>query len=67
MTAIAANIIEMFNGLTRQEQDKVRLIINKESALRAELNYELEQSRGSPVLTASEAKVEWGRFGIKTS
>jgi hypothetical protein len=67
MTTITAHIIDMFNSLPRQEQDEVRLLINKESALRAELNYELERAKKSPVLTASEAGIEWERFGVKTS
>jgi hypothetical protein len=66
MTAVTANIIEMFNGLPKKEQDEVRLIINRESTLRSELNYELERAKKSPVLSVSEAKEEWERFGVKT-
>lgn len=57
----------MFNGLSQREQDKVRLIINRESTLRSELNHELDQAKNSSVLTAPEAKARWERFGVKTS
>jgi hypothetical protein len=63
MTTMTANVITMFNGLPRREQDKVRLIINNKDTLRSELNYELNRSKKSPVLTAPEAKAQWERFG----
>jgi hypothetical protein len=67
MTTATANIIDLFNSLPHREQDEVRLIINKESALRSELNYELERSKKSPVLSDSDANAAWERFGVKST
>jgi hypothetical protein len=65
MTTATANIIDLFNSLPHREQDEVRLIINKERALRSELNYELEQSKNSPILSDVAAAAAWERFGVK--
>jgi ABC-type amino acid transport substrate-binding protein len=67
MTAIAMNVISLYNNLPDHEREEVLVALNKNDALRTELNYELKKAKKSKVLSDNQSNQEWRKLGVNVA